>query len=360
MSMFEHLPTPNLLVDLNQLQQNIQRMQTICDANQVELWPHIKTHKMVPIARMQLDAGARGLTCAKIGEAEALLPSGARRIFLAHSLVDTLQAPRLCALAESLEELILACTSILQAEALERVLAAAHLRLPIMMAIDTGLGREGARTEEEAVELARYIQKQPHMELRGLYTHEGHAYTAGRGKARRVAKKAHQKLITIRDRIDPALKIWPGCSVTAAEMATLPGVDAVRPGSYVFGDLSLTMTTGTMHWNDIALTVLATVIDRPELGMALVDAGSKTFSSDKTPNGLMGLWYDGRDIHIKRCSEEHGHVTGSQVDELRVGERVQIVPAHVCTAVNLADEVMVVRDGQVVDIWCIDARGKVQ
>lgn len=358
--MFEHLPTPILLVDLERLQHNIRRMQAICDAHGVELWPHAKTHKMIPLARMQLEAGARGLTCAKIGEAEALLPCGVRRIFLAHSLVDPLQASRLCALAESLEELVLACTSILQAEALERVLSLANLRLPIMMAVDTGLGREGVRTEEEALELARYIQKQPHMELYGLYTHEGHAYAASRGKARQVAKKVHQKLIAVRDRIDPSLRVWPGCSVTAAEMATLPGVDAVRPGSYVFGDLSLTLTTGILHWDDIALTVLATVIDRPEPGMALVDAGSKTLSSDKTPNGLMGKWYDGRDIYIQRCSEEHGHVTGQQVDALRIGERVRIVPAHVCTTVNLADEVTVIRDSKVVDNWCVDARGKVR
>lgn len=335
-------------------------MQAICDSHGVELWPHIKTHKMVPIARMQLEAGARGLTCAKIGEAEALLPSGVRRIFLAHSLVDPLQAPRLRALADSLDELFLACTSAAQAEALERVLAAADLRVPVMMAVNTGLGREGARTVEDAVGLAAFIHKQPHMELRGLYTHEGHAYAAEKGAARAVAEDVHRQIVSARDRIDPALKIWPGCSVTAAEMAALPGVDAVRPGAYVFGDLALAVTTGVMEWDDIALTVLATVIDRPEPGLALLDAGSKTFSSDKTPGGISGSWYDGRDIHITRCSEEHGHVTGAQVDQLRVGERARVVPAHVCTTVNLADEVMVIRDDEVVDIWRVDARGKVR
>jgi D-serine deaminase-like pyridoxal phosphate-dependent protein len=132
-------------------------MQAACDANGVQLWPHIKTHKMVEVARRQLAAGATGLTCAKLGEAEAMLPSGVRRLFVAHSLVDPLHAPRIAALADALDELIVAVTSEAQAEALERVLARAGRRLPALMAVDTGLGREGARGVDGAQRLAARI-----------------------------------------------------------------------------------------------------------------------------------------------------------------------------------------------------------
>jgi 3-hydroxy-D-aspartate aldolase len=119
------LATPAVVVGLEQMEANIRAMQTVCTKHGVALWPHIKTHKMIEVARRQLAAGAAGLTCAKIGEAEALLPSGVRRIFIAHSLVDVRQAPRLRRLRDSLDELILAVTSSAQAEALGHVLASA-------------------------------------------------------------------------------------------------------------------------------------------------------------------------------------------------------------------------------------------
>jgi D-serine deaminase-like pyridoxal phosphate-dependent protein len=360
--MFDFLPTPTVLVDLDRLTGNIERMQKTCDANGVDLWPHIKTHKTVEIARMQLDAGAKGLTCAKLGEAEALLQSGVRRIFLAHSLVDPLQGPRLRSLAESLDELIVAVTSAAQAEALERVLASVDLTLPVLLAVDTGLRREGVRDVESARHLAERLSQLPHLRLRGIYSHEGHAYGATREASDALVGDIHSRLTAFRVGIgiDPALPLWPGCSVSAARMAALPGVTVIRPGSYVFGDLSLASRHALMDWSDLALTVLATVVDRPDPDLALLDAGSKTFSSDKTAEGIGGSLYDRRDIHVTKCSEEHGWMTGSETDGLRVGERVRVVPAHVCPVVNLTDELTVIKDGLVVDRWRVAARGKVQ
>lgn len=358
--LFDSLPTPTVLVDRDKLAGNIARMQAVCDAGEVDLWPHIKTHKTVEIARLQLAAGARGLTCAKIGEAEALLPSGVRRVFIAHSLVDPAQGPRLRRLAESLDELIVAITGDAQADALERVLAAVDLRLPVLLAVDTGLGREGVRDPHAALRLARRVETLPHLDLRGLYAHEGHAYAATRDESDRLVDDIHSRLTAFRDRIDPSLPLWPGCSVSAARMTTRPGVAVVRPGSYVFGDLSLAERHALMDWSDLALTVLATVVDRPDDDLALLDAGSKTFSSDRTPEGIGGSLYDRRDIHVTRCSEEHGWATGSAVHSLRVGERVRVVPAHVCPVVNLTDELTVIQGGVVVDRWRVAARGRVQ
>ena len=357
--MFTDLPTPTLLLDRYRLVRNIGRMQAACDAHGVELRPHIKTHKMVEVARLQIAAGARGLTCAKIGEAEAMLPSGARSIFIAYPLVDPLHGPRLRALAGALDELIVACTSEAQAEALENVLALVDLRLPVMMAVDSGLGREGARGEEAARRLTDHIRRLPHLALHGIYTHEGHAY-ASPSNADEFLADVHARVVALRDDIDPDLPLWPGCSITAERMAALPGVNALRPGAYVFGDLMLAAEATTMDWEDVAVTVLAAVVDRPAPDLALLDAGSKTLSGDKTPRGLSGSLFDRRDVHVTRCSEEHGWATGNDVDGLKIGERVRVVPAHICPVINLADEVTVIRDGAVVDRWRVAARGCVR
>ncbi len=361
--MFEDLPTPTLLVDEDRLRANIQRMQSLCDAHGTELWPHIKTHKMLEVARLQIAVGAKGLVCAKIGEAEVMRASGARSIFLAYPLVDPLHGPRLRALVESLDELIVAATSGGQAQALAKVLTSAGLRLPVMVGVDTGLGREGARSVEEAVSLADFVRRQPCFTLRGFFTHEGHVYgTGSSGSAETVIAAVHERLMRVRERIDPSLPVWPGCSRTAHRMAAMPGIDAVRPGTYVFGDLSLVSAdTPVMDWDDLALTVLCTVADRPEPSLALLDGGTKTFTSDKTRDtNVHGALYDRRDIHVSRCSEEHGFTTGAEVAGLRIGERVRVVPAHVCPVVNLADEVVVLRNGEIAATWRVAARGCVQ
>lgn len=362
MSDLAALPTPAVLVDRARLAANIRAMQAACDRHGVELRPHIKTHKMVAVARQQLAAGARGLTCAKLGEAEAMLASGVRALFLAHSLADPGQAARIAALADRLEDFRVAATSEAHAEALVRVATAAGRKLGVMVAVDTGLGREGARDPGAAGRIAARVARCPRLELRGFYTHEGHFYGLPREQLAARAAELVVRLCAVRDAIDPALAVWPGCSVSARLTAAAGAgrVQAVRPGAYVFGDLALTRTTGVMAPDDVALQVLATVVDKPEPGLALIDAGSKTFSSDRTPDGLTALAADGRDLAVVRVNEEHGYVRGAAVDALTVGDRVVFTPAHVCTVVNLTDRVVVTEGGRAVDTWPVEARGRCQ
>ncbi|MDB6128597.1 MAG: hypothetical protein JWM35_2493, partial [Verrucomicrobia bacterium] len=176
MPTIDELSTPVVLADRQRVAANIRGMQAVCDAHRVELRPHIKTHKTVEVARQQLAAGAKGLTCAKLGEAEAMVPSGASSMFIAHSLVDSRLAPRLAALSAQVADLRLAATSEDQVTALDALLLRAGLKLPVMMAIDTGLGREGARDEASAQRLAKKIAGCPRLSLAGFYTHEGHFY----------------------------------------------------------------------------------------------------------------------------------------------------------------------------------------
>lgn len=364
--MFSELATPSLLIDLNRLEANIEWMQSRCASHGVELRPHIKTHKMVEVARRQLRAGAAGLTCAKLGEAEAILPAfeghdGRRELFLAHSLANPAEAFRLAELAQQLDDFVVACTSEMHLPVLAEIARRSGLRLPVMMAVDTGLGREGARDGAGAVRLAQGIAAESNLELRGIYTHEGHFYSVAPGCRALELRVWADRLLEIRDAVELAvggrIRLWPGCSVTAPEAAAIPGVDAVRPGAYVFSDLFLTEVTAVQTAEAVAIKVLATVVDRPAPGLALIDAGSKTLSSDKTVQGIAAR--SGK-LAVTRTNEEHGYLTGEGVDELAIGERIALVPAHVCPVINLADEVIVHRGDKIVDRWKVEARGRVR
>jgi D-serine deaminase-like pyridoxal phosphate-dependent protein len=363
MTVVEDLPTPSILVYEDRLERNLQRMQVACDEAGIELRPHIKTHKLVPIARRQWELGAKGLTCAKLGEAEAMLASGAREIFLAHSLVDLRQVPRIRALMEQLDELRLAVTSEAHLAAFLPLVRAVGLPVRVMIAIDTGLNREGIRDLESAQRIAQGLAAEPLTELAGFYTHEGQFYGHDRDKRTADVAALLDRICEIRGAIDPTLAVWPGCSVSALAVlqASAGRVQAVRPGAYVFGDLSLTQNANVMPWNDVALHVLATVVDKPTPELALIDAGSKTFSSDQTRTGTRALAADGRHLEVFAANEEHGYLRGNDLNQVAVGDRIAFVPAHVCTVVNLTDTVQVIAtDGSIQTTWPVDARGKNQ
>lgn len=355
----DDLITPVVLLDRKLLDKNIRSMQDVCDAHGVELWPHMKTHKMVEVAKRQLAAGAKGLTCAKVGEAEAMLPSGVKRIFIAHSLVDVRVAPRLAALADQLDELRVAVTSVAHAGALVKVAEATNRRLKVVMAVDTGLDREGVRDLESAKTIAGIVAACPRLELVGIYTHEGQLYGVDPAERAEKIVKIQEKLMAVRDAVDPTLPLLPGCSVSAKIMAESGKVQAVRPGSYMFGDMSLATTTKVMSPEDVAINMLATVVDRPAPGIALIDAGRKVFSADKTKDLVSAIAADGREIRAVKLSEEHGVLEGADVEALKIGDRIRFITAHVCTGINLTDSVTVVEGDQIVDTWKVDARGKV-
>ena len=351
------LRTPAVLIEAGKLEANLRAMQDCCNAEGVELWPHCKTHKMVRVLKRQLELGAVGATVAKISEAEALLPSGVRNVFIAYSLVDPALAPRLAALSSHLDRLVLAVTSPFQFAALEKLLDAAGIHAEALLAVDTGLGREGARTPEAAESLADKIRKCPRLDLIGIYTHEGHAYGVAADSVKAAVEKVHQRLLEYREVVGGNLPLWPGCSVTAKLMAGREGVRVVRPGSYCFGDLYLTESTRVMPADAPALTVLSTVIDHPEPGLALIDAGSKVLSPDKLANGISAREVGNFEIRITRLSEEHGFASLPTGFLPTIAGRWRFVPAHVCPVVNLASEVHLVDGDDILETWCVEARG---
>ncbi len=361
MADLSRLQTPQVLVDTELLAKNMHAVHQICAENGVKIRPHIKTHKMVEVGKMQLDAGAVGFTCAKMGEAEALLETGVRSIFIAHSLVDKQLAERLRKLSGQLEELILAVTSVPHAKAFLELIKEAGIRVKVALAVDTGTGREGVRTLEEAKEAAALLRgATDQVELVALYTHEGYAYLVSSEEVEAYAEKIIGKLREVQAVLGGNLELWPGCSVTAKVSPRIQGVNCIRPGAYLFGDLFLAKEHHLLPWEDVAITVYATVVDRPEPGLALINAGSKVFSSDRTDAGEYAIAWDGRDIAVKKVSEEHGFLKGKDVDSLKIGDRLRLVPAHVCPVINLTDTVITVKGEEVGETWTVAARGCVR
>ncbi len=363
MTSVEDLPTPAVLVDLDVLAQNVARMQRLAREAGVALRPHAKTHKSPEVGRLQIEAGARGLTLAKTSEAEVFAALGFDDLFLAFPIVGADKARRLLALADRVL-LTVGADSVEGARSLGAVFAAAGRRLRIRLKVDTGLHRVGV-LPERAVAAAAEIAGLPGIELVGVFTHGGQGYAAptpeevarvGRTEARVLADTA----AALRAAGLSAGEVSVGSTPTAASAMTGEGVTECRPGTYVYNDRSQ-VALGSCREADCALTIVATVVSVPDEDRAVVDAGSKTLSSDVSrpvPDGFGAVV--GRNTRIARLSEEHGVLAVAPGERFRVGERVRILPNHACVVANLHDALVAVRDGRVEGRITVAARGKVQ
>jgi D-serine deaminase-like pyridoxal phosphate-dependent protein len=358
----EDLPTPVVLVDLDVLERNIARMAARARAAGVRLRPHVKTHKCPEIAALQRAAGAAGLCVAKVGEAEVFVRAGFDDIFLAYPVVGGDKGRRLLALADR-ARLAAGVDSVEGAETLARPFAEAGRTLDVVLKVDVGYGRVGV-LPRRAVAVARRVAQVPGLRLRGVFTHAGHAYAAKTPRAvRQVAKQEGERVAraaeALREAGLPTEEVSVGSTPTAARAMTVPGVTECRPGNYVFYDATQ-VSLGTCGPEDCALTVLATVVSVPAPDRAVVDAGSKTLSSDPLrprPGGYGQVI--GRRGRIDKLSEEHGVVAVDEGESFRVGERVRILPNHACVVANLHDRLIGTSGDRVEAVLPVAARGRI-
>ncbi len=276
------VPTPAVIVDLDVLERNIDRMAARAREARVRLRPHAKTHKCPEIGRLQRAAGASGLSLAKVGEAEVFVAAGFDDIFLAYPTIGEDKALRLLRLSDR-AHLAVGVDSLEGAASLARAFAAAGRTLDVLIKVDVGFGRAGV-LPEQAAELASRVAGLRGLRLRGLFTHAGHAYAARtRSDVVAIARHEGETLVTAAEVLRSAGLDEPEVSVgstpTAATAMGVAGVTECRPGNYVFHDASQ-VALGTCALEDCALTVLATVVSVPAPGRAVLDAGSKTLSSD--------------------------------------------------------------------------------
>jgi len=359
----EELSTPALLVDLDVLDRNIERMAGAARERGVRLRPHAKTHKAPAIARRQREAGAVGLSLAKTGEAEVFAAAGFTDIFLAYPVVGADKARRLLALADRVR-LAVGVDGVEGARSLGEVFASAGRRLEVVLKIDSGFHRVGV-APEAAVEMARRLVDLPGLRLRGIFTHAGQGYLAdtpealaavGRQEGRTMVETAE----AVRGAGVPIEEVSVGSTPTARLAMAVAGITECRPGNYVFHDASQ-VSLGSCEVEDCALTVLATVVSVPAPDRAVLDAGSKTLSSDplRPRPGGHGLVL-GRRSRVERLSEEHGVVKVEPGEAFRVGERVRVLPNHACVVANLHDRLLGIRAGRVEEVLEVAARGRVE
>ncbi|MBL8598624.1 MAG: alanine racemase [Devosia sp.] len=355
--------TPGLVVDLAVLDRNLDEMAGIAAGAGVELYPHAKTHRMAEIGRRQIARGAHGLCVAKLGEAEAFAAAGVKRLFVANPIVGPQKAARALALSRRVD-LLLATDSADAARSIGPTFAAAGATARVMLAIDSGLGREGV-SPAQASDIAAAVSAVPGIELVGIYTHEGTTYSAKdgpdlTGKAQAAARLMVGVAESIRARGIALPIVSLGASASAREVAHVPGVTQIRPGIYAFNDVGQ-IALGNATLETTAIRVIATVVSHPEPGRACIDAGSKSLSTDLVPASAhrdeypgMGLLVNAPGWIIERMSEEHGwlrwHGTGEPT-ALPVGTRLEIVPNHVCMAFAMLRRASVVEGGTITTSW---------
>jgi D-serine deaminase-like pyridoxal phosphate-dependent protein len=358
------LDTPSMLVDETLMEQNISEMQALANSFGAQLRPHIKTHKTPQIALRQISHGARGITCAKLGEAEVMVEAGVEDVLMAYPVVTELKINRLLALMER-ARMIVALDSLDAAEALSAAMSKHDRSLDVYVEVNTGQNRAGQIAGDDAVKLALDIARMPSLDVIGIMTHEGQTHTLPADKIAEGARAAGEKLVATAEAIRraglPISEVSVGSTPSSMYTPSVGGITEMRPGTYVFRD-----TTGFLYGlygpDRCAARVLATVVSHPAKDRMIVDAGSKTLALDKS-HGHPGHGYiiGHPSSIIDRLSEEHGVVVIPEDDPgFTIGQRVEIIPNHICPSVNLLDELNIVRDGQVIDVWPIAARGKVR
>ena len=363
MSTLFDVDTPALLVDTATLERNITAMAALAERNGKKLRPHIKTHKSPHIARLQLEAGAVGLTAAKLGEAEVMVEAGITDILIAYPLVGARKLRRLEALLGQ-ADITVALDSVEVAAGLSELGVRLGRRLPVYVEVDTGLERLGQEGGEPSLELALEIAALDGIEVTGVMTHGGHVSSAtDPAGVERLARAQAETLVEtaelLRSHGLDIRHVSTGSTPAVAFEAVTPGVTELRPGTYVFND-SNTVDRWAARPEDCAAFVLATVVSRPAADRVVIDAGSKTLGADARVGGRSGAGIipDLPDHEVVRLSEEHGVVSVPADSPLRIGNQLRVIPNHICPAVNLSDSLIAVRDGAVIDEWPVAARGK--
>ena len=361
------IDTPALLIDLDIVRRNLEGMQKKADKSGVFLRPHIKTHKILELAHLQMRLGAIGVTVAKVSEAEVMAEAGIEDIFIANQIVSDKKLNRLATLSKKVS-ISVGLDSNPAAEELSAIFAASGLTIEYLIEINSGLNRCGVLPGRDAVELYKAIDGLPSLRFKGIFTHAGQVYGAGsltevmevsrhESKIMVETARALEQAGTIAKIVSvgstPTMKVWQGHEI----------VNEIRPGNYIFHD-AIQVSLGVATVEECGLSILATVISRPARERAVIDGGSKAFSSDRGAHGReMASGFGivlGKKATLARLSEEHGIMILDPDEDLEIGDRVRLIPNHACAAVNLFDRAYGIRNGEVVEEFKIAARGKSQ
>jgi D-serine deaminase-like pyridoxal phosphate-dependent protein len=350
------LDTPALCLDIEAVEHNIRRMADYFRNSPVRLRPHCKTHKSPMLARMQLDAGAIGITCAKLGEAETMAQAGIKDILIANEVIGPGKIARLVNLA-AYTDVIVAVDNAENVTDLSAAAMAKGVRLRVVVELDIGHGRCGVLPGPPALELARTVMAAPGLRLAGLMGYEGHSIMIPDPDERRRKTEASLSLLTgttelLRNSDIPVEIVSSGGTGTYFITGKHPGITELEVGSYITMDRQYREEIGIDF--EYGLTVLATVVHVRGSGHAICDAGLKALTRDFG----MPLVIDPPGWELTGLSEEHGHLKRVEGPPLHVGSKIEIVPNHGCTTINLHDTYHVLRNGVLEALWPVAARGR--
>lgn len=364
--LMDRLETPCIVIDMEKTKKNVAKMQEAADALCCRLRPHIKTHKMPLFARLQTAYGASGITCAKVSEAEVMADGGLEDIFIAYPMVGEFRIRRAIELSKRVKRLILAVDSMESALRLQEAAKAAGTVLEVRLEVDTGAKRTGV-LRNLAAELAKEINQLSNLKLTGIYTFKSLVYQDAPTVDKHIAGLEEGDLMeeiaeAVRQAGVPMEEVSAGSTPTGLEVAATGKVNEIRPGTYIFNDYML-CKEGVANPEDIAVRIYATVVSVPCREYAVIDGGTKTFPMDIFLD-MPPYYYPGyalvegnEDLQLRRMNEEHGIITSKKGDTgLKVGDKLVLIPIHVCTAINMQNQVYLY-DGNSLTVEKVAGRG---
>ena len=349
------LPTPALVVDIEIMTRNMETMANYLTKVKTQLRPHAKTHKTPAIGHMQMRAGAVGLCCATVGEAEVMVYAGIPEVMIANEIVDPVSLRRAVNLARQARVLMIVddCENVKNLAAVARQYGAV---VDVLVDLDVGQGRCGSRSLEKLEQVAREVVKQKSLNLKGVFGYEGHLQfltdreeRSHKGReATGLLVRAAKELAGMGMNMEIVSGAGTGTYDIAAEFAEMTEIQA---GSYIFMD-------GTYQKLGLpfeqSLSVMATVVSRPSADIAVFDVGLKGISPERFNPSVQGCGNGA--IEVKSLSEEHSVTILSGAADPRPGDKMHFIPSHCCTTVNLYDAMFAVRQGRVEAIWPVAAR----
>lgn len=361
------LDTPTLIVDLNTMEENLFWGQEKANKSGVKLRPHIKTHRTPYLAKKQLSYGAKGITVAKTGEAEVMADEGIDDIFIANEVVGDIKLGRIFQLNKRIS-LAIGVDHLVQARQLSDTFTGSDKPINVLIDIDTGDSRTGVQPGQDTLILAKKIIELPGMKLKGIFTHDGHSYSAKNIlEVKQISKKSQENMIETVNLLKKEginiEEISIGSTPSFLVSEIIPGITEIRPGTYIFMDVA----QGNLleDYTRCAITVLTTVTNKPALNRVVVDAGTKALTAYVRGAGVCqthgyGIIKNRPEIYLESLSDEHGVFTVSPENEYKIGDKLQIIPNHVCPVCNLYDYIYGVSDDMVISKWKVSARGKSQ
>ncbi len=351
----DEVSTPALIIDYNLMKKNIDTMAKFAKENKINLRPHVKTHKCPIIGKKQLKAGANGICVAKVGEAEVFAQHGFDDILIANEVVELNQAKRLIELNKS-KKVRVCVDSENNVKDLSNIATKENVELEVLIELNIGMDRTGVLPGEPALNLANQIKKSPGLKLVGIQAYNAYLTRVADYNDRKAqTEEKHSPIIETRDLLNKngfdINYITTSGSGEYMFWSKLEGISEIQPGTYVFSDLHLYEVVKDFN---IAASVLSTVCNQTAKKKFTIDAGSKAIpQGDGKP-----IFKDFPNTTIRLMTEEHSQFRASAKDNFEYGQKVELIPAHICITVNLYDFFTVIKDGEIFARWNILARGK--